>query len=145
MNNDNKEKRIKKVGEYLEQIFQSLNEKYKKVNADFLGIEVDNYSLDKIPTSSIKETYIPGERFCRDTYTLRNRRAYSSNRLNNLKNIGYFEELEETINSNNDKGILPDIDGITSIQCLSPGTLKSTDKSEKTAVFDIQIQIEYMN
>ena len=60
MNNDNKEKRIKKVGEYLEQIFQSLNEKYKKVNADFLGIEVDNYSLDKIPTSSIKETYITG-------------------------------------------------------------------------------------
>lgn len=135
--------RIAKLGEYLETILEELNNKYKKINADFLGIEVNNYSLDKIPTASVVEPYVTGGRLCRDVYSFRSRNPYSSNRLNNLKNIGFFESFQKTIFSNNDEGILPKIDGIISIECLNPGTLNYVDKSMKTAVFDIQIQIEY--
>ena len=135
--------RIAKLGEYLETILETLNSKYKKINADFLGIEVNNYSLDKIPTASEVETWLTGTKICRDVYSFRSRNAYSSDRLNNLKNIGFFEEFQKVINSNNDNGILPKIDNIESIECLNQGTFNYADESMKTAVFDIQLQIIY--
>ena len=135
--------RIAKLGEYLETILETLNNKYKKINADFLGIDVNNYSLDKIPTASVVEPYVAGGRLCRDVFSFRSRNPYSSDRLSNLKNIGFFESFQKIIFSNNDEGILPKIDGIISIECLNQGTFNSADASGKTAVFDIQIQIEY--
>ena len=135
--------RIAKLGKYLEPILEELNSKYKKINADFLGIDVNNYSLDKIPTASEVETWINGTKICRDVYSFRSRNAYSSDRLSNLKNIGFFETFQKIINSNNDNGILPEIDNIESIECLNQGTFNSADASGKTAVFDIQLQIVY--
>lgn len=135
--------RIAKLGAYLETILEELNSKYKKINADFLGIEVNNYSLDKIPTASEVETWLTGTKICRDVYSFRSRNPYSSDRLSNLKNIGFFETFQKIINSNNDNGILPEIDNIESIECLNQGTFNSADASGKTAVFDIQLQIVY--
>ena len=135
--------RIAKLGKYLETILEELNSKYKKINADFLGIEVNNYSLDKIPTASVVEPYITGGRLCKDVYSFRSRNPYSSDRLSNLKNIGFFESFQRIINSNNDDGVLPKIDNIESIECLNSGTLNYADESMKTAVFDIQLQIIY--
>ena len=135
--------RIAKLGKYLETILEELNNKYKKINADFLGIDVNNYSLDKIPTASEVETWLTGTKICRDVYSFRSRNPYSSDRLSNLKNIGFFETFQKIINSNNDNGILPEIDNIESIECLNQGTFNSADASEKTAVFDIQLQIVY--
>ena len=135
--------RIAKLGKYLETILEELNSNYKKINADFLGIDVNNYSLDKIPTASEVETWLTGTKICRDVYSFRSRNAYSSDRLSNLKNIGFFETFQKIINSNNDNGILPEIDNIESIECLNQGTFNSADASGKTAVFDIQLQIVY--
>lgn len=135
--------RIAKLGKYLESILEELNSKYKRINADFLGIDVNNYSLDKIPTASTIQEDITGSRICRDVYSFRSRNPYSSDRLSNLKNIGFFEEFESIIKSNNDNGILPEINGIENIACLNAGTFNYADQSLKTAVFDIQIQIIY--
>lgn len=135
--------RIAKLGKYLETILEKLNSKYKRINADFLGIDVNNYSLDKIPTASEVETWLTGTKVCRDVYSFRSRNPYSSNRLSNLKNIGFFETFQNIINSNNDNGILPEIDNIESIECLNQGTFNYSDESMKTAVFDIQLQIVY--
>ena len=135
--------RIAKLGKYLETILEELNNKYRKINADFLGIDVNNYSLDKIPTASEVETWLTGTKICRDVYSFRSRNPYSSDRLSNLKNIGFFETFQKIINSNNDNGILPEIDNIESIECLNQGTFNSADASGKTAVFDIQLQIVY--
>lgn len=135
--------RIAKLGQYLETILETLNSKYKKVNADFLGLEVNNYSLDKIPTASVVEKWITGLEIHRDIYSFRSRSSYSSDRLNNLKNIGFFEEFESIIRTNNDNGILPDIKGIEKIECLNCGTFNREDESGKSAIFDIQLQITY--
>ena len=134
---------IAKLGKYLETILEELHSKYRKINADFLGIDVNNYSLDKIPTASEVETWLTGTKICRDVYSFRSRNAYSSDRLSNLKNIGFFETFQKIINSNNDNGILPEIDNIESIECLNHGTFNYADESMKTAVFDIQLQIVY--
>ena len=133
--------RISKLKNYLFDIIdQMVSDTKYDINADWLG-KVGDFSLDKIPTESEVETWIIGQRVCRDVYTFRSRKSYSSNQTNNLSNIGFFEEFENKIKSNNDKGVLPDIEGIESIECLNCGTLNSVDGTE--AIFDIQIQITY--
>ena len=135
--------RISKLREYLFQVLNEFtNSEQYQINSDFLG-DVGDFSLDKIPVESeIEPWIIPMER-CQDVYSLRSRRYYSQDTINNLKNIGFFESFESKIKSNNNKGILPNINGIESIECLNCGTLNDIDGTNAT--FNIQIQITYRN
>lgn len=136
------ETRIAKLRSYLFEIIDRLvnNTKYQ-INADMLSNDINNYSLDKIPVDVEIEKWITGFEIHRDVFSFRSRVAYSQDTINNLSNIGFFEEFENIIKSNNEKGILPDIKGIESISCLNCGTMNDADT--QTAVFDIQIQITY--
>ena len=134
--------RITKLRTYLLSIIDVLvtNKKYQ-INANMLSNEPNNYSLDKIPTSSTVEEWITGTKVCRDVYSFRSRVGYSQDTIENLINVGFFEIFEKLISSNNEKGILPDIEGIQSIQCLNCGSMNNANTN--TAEFDIQIQITY--
>lgn len=134
--------RISKLRLYLLDIIDTLTlNRYSMINADMLDDDINNYSLDKMPTASTVEKWITGDEIRKDVYSFRSRKAYSQDTINNLKNIGFFEDFEDLIRCNNELGILPEIDGIESIECLNSGTLNNTDT--KTAEFDIQIQIVY--
>ena len=133
--------RISKLREYLFNIIDGMT-KYQ-INANMLSDDIDNYSLDKIPTDPKVEQWIIGIVVEKDIYSFRSRRAYSQDTINNLKNIGFFEEFAEIIKYNNDNGILPDIDNIESIECLNCGTMNTANTN--SAEFDIQIQITYRN
>ena len=134
--------RITKLRTYLLSIIDILvtNKKYQ-INANMLTNEPNNYSLDKIPTSSTVEEWITGTKICRDVYSFRSRVGYSQDTIENLINVGFFEIFEKLISSNNEKGILPEIKGIQSIQCLNCGSMNNANTN--TAEFDIQIQITY--
>ena len=136
------ELRITKLRTYLFKIIDTLltDNKYQ-INANMLSSEPNNYSLDKIPTASTVEEWITGTRICRDVYSFRSRVGYSQDTINNLINVGFFEIFEDIISSNNEEGILPNIEGIQSIQCLNCGSM--TNANTNTAEFDIQIQITY--
>ena len=133
--------RISKLRNYLFEIINTLttNNNYQ-INADFLGKKGD-FSLDKIPTESTVERWISGVEIHRDVYSFRSPKSYSQDTVNNLRNIGFFEEFESIIKSNNKQGVLPEINGIESIECLNCGTFNSSDGTQAT--FDIQIQITY--
>ena len=137
-----KNARITKLKEYLAEVIGSLlKQKNFKINANMLSKNINNYSLDKIPTSSVVETTVIGTRTYRDVFSFRSRREYSIEEINNLSNIGFFEKFEKIIMDNNENGVLPQIEGIESIQCLNCGTMNNAEKN--TAEFDIQIQITY--
>ena len=133
--------RVNKLRMYLFNIIQSLNESYKQINVNFLSDEVDNYSLDKIPTETEVSSWIIGDILHRDVYSFRGRMNYSADTIENIENIGFYETFEKIIRTNNENGILPDINGIESIRCLNSGTMNNANTN--TAEFDIQIQIEY--
>lgn len=136
--------RISKLRLYLTNIINTLTTKRNyQINADMLSNKVGDYSLDKIPTDTEVESWIIGVVKRKDIYSFRSRKSYSQDAINNLKNIGFFEEFESIIKSNNDKGVLPEIDNIESIECLNCGTMISNDDG-KTGTFDIQIQITYI-
>ena len=134
--------RISKLRSYLINVIDEItqNNTYQ-INANMLSNDINNYSLDKIPTSSTVEKWIMGIEVHKDVFSFRSRMAYSQDTINNLKNIGFFESFEEKIKNNNENKILPDVDGIEKIECLNCGTMNNADTN--TAEFDIQIQIVY--
>lgn len=139
---NSKDTRINNLREYLCKIIGTLSTNNNfKINANMLSKNVNNYSLDKIPTASTVEKWVNGVEIHKDVYSFRSRKEYSTNDINNLQNIGFFEKFESLIKSNNKKGVLPNIKGIESIECLNGGTMLSADTN--TAIFDIQIQITY--
>lgn len=142
---DYSEKRITKLRDYLFNIIDTLiadNNEYQ-INTNMLSNDINNYSIDKIPTQTTVERWITGVEIHRDVFSFRSRMAYSQDVINNLSNIGFFEDFEAKIYDNNKKGILPEIDGIEKIECLNCGTMNFAETN--TAEFDIQIQITYRN
>jgi hypothetical protein len=142
---DYSEKRITKLRDYLFNIIDTLiadNDEYQ-INTNMLSNDINNYSIDKIPTQTTVERWITGIEIHRDVFSFRSRMAYSQDVINNLSNIGFFEDFEAKIYDNNEKGILPEIDGIEKIECLNCGTMNFAETN--TAEFDIQIQITYRN
>ena len=134
--------RITKLRTYLFSIIDTLTtDKKYQINANMLDNDINNYSLDKIPTASTVEKWVTGMEIHKDIYSFRSRKAYSQDVINNLSNIGFFEIFESIIKSNNKKGVLPNIKGMQSIECLNCGTMLSADTN--TAEFEIQIQITY--
>ena len=133
--------RITKLRTYLFGIIEDLNEQYKQINVNFLSDDINNYSLDRIPTDTEVEQWIIGQIKHRDIYSFRSRMGYSPDVMSNISNIGFYEQFEQTIKENNENGILPDIEGIESIECLNSGTMNNANTN--TAEFDIQIQITY--
>lgn len=140
---DYSDKRITKIREYLFNILDelSLNNEEYQINSNMLSNDINNYSIDKIPTQTTVERWITGDEIHKDVFSFRSRLAYSQDVINNLSNIGFFEAFEDKIYSNNKKGILPEIDGIQKIECLNCGTMNFAETN--TAEFDIQIQITY--
>ena len=140
---DYRDLRISKLRDYLFGIIDTLttNNEYQ-INANMLSNDINNYSLDKIPTASVVEKWVMGIEKHKDVFSFRSRMSYSQDAENNLKNMGFFEKFENIVKTNNDKGVLHDIDGIESIECLNPGTMQKNDDG-KSAEFDIQIQIVY--
>lgn len=133
--------RIVKLRDYLFDVIAEINENYKQINVDFLSSDINNYSLDKIPTQSVVERWIVGGEIHRDVYSFRSRMSYAEDVINNIQNIGFYELFEKIITQKNNLSELPDIEGIQGIRCLNCGTLNNANT--KTAEFDIQIEIEY--
>lgn len=134
--------RISKLRMYLMTVIDNLltNTDYS-INANMLSNDVNNYSIDKIPTNTAVERWVDGTVIRRDVYSFRSRNNYSQSTLDNLLNVGFFEVFESTIKSNNKNRVLPKIEGIQSIECLNCGSMNNA--TTNTAEFDIQIQITY--
>lgn len=133
--------RIDSLRTYLINVLDELKEDFETFNINFLSNNVDNYSLNKIPTETTIEKTIIGTRTCRDVYNLLSRETYSSNTADNLINQGFWEEFEDKIYFNNENNILPEIKGITKIECLNCGSLEVAETQD--CIMSIQIAISY--
>lgn len=135
--------RIEKVREYLIEILDSmLNDKDYMFNIEFLDKEIDNYSLNRIPIDPILRRNIDGTCLKQEVYNFTSKKPYSADLDTNLNNIGFYEQFEDIVYSNNKKRILPKIDNIESIECLNCGSVSIADTQE--CILSIQIRITWM-
>ena len=111
------DKRIAKLRAYLISVLNSLtqNPKYE-LNVNNLNNNLNNFSIDKIPMQKTISKWVIGTQIQQDVYSFRSRLSYSQDTITNLKNMGFFEDFEATIEANNKNGILPDIENIRSIR-----------------------------
>lgn len=135
--------RIAKVRTYLFTILDELlSDNNYQINTNFISNDINNYSIDRLPVDNqIENWIIPIKRY-REVYELRSSNVYGQDVMDNLKNIGFFESFEERIYSNNKKGVLPNIEGIDSIECLNCGALSIAETQK--SIFSIQLQINYI-
>ena len=119
----------------------TLEEGFKSILADFLGDDATDYTIETIPIEPILRQYADGSYLGQLTFQFGSREFYDDSNNQNIDNLGFYERFQQEIESNNNNGILPEIEGIQSIECLSNGTIQ--DIENKTAKYIIQMRITY--
>lgn len=130
---------IEKIRKYL--IENEIVDEECRVNVDFLGENPTEFAIIPIAVNPILKKYIDGSSLRQYQFQLISCNYYGADVMQNMANSKFYEELYDRIESNNDDGILPDIKGIESIECLNNGAI--LDVTTNTARYSIQMKITY--
>lgn len=119
----------------------SLTKEFDNILADFLGDEATSYTIEPIPVEPKLRPYRDGGSLNQYVFQFGSREFYDNSVAQNINNLGFYERFQEEIETNNKNGVLPDIKGIQSIECLNNGTIQ--DVQNGTAKYVIQMRITY--
>ena len=111
------------------------------INVDFLSNEPIQYVIEPIPVEPIIKAYKDGGSLRQFVFQFGSREYYGADVIQNMKNTEFYEDFSALIEDNNRKGVLPKIDGIQSIECLSNGTIN--EDNTDNAKYVIQMRITY--
>lgn len=130
---------IEKIRKYL--IDNNIIDEEYRINVDFLGEEPTEFAIVPIPINPILESHVDGSSLRQYQFQLISCNSYGADVMQNIANSSFYEKLYDLIEKNNLNNILPDIDGVESIECLNNGAI--LDATTNTARYSIQIKITY--
>ncbi len=130
---------IEKIRKYL--IENKIVDEECRVNVDFLSENPTEFAIIPIAVNPILKKYIDGSSLRQYQFQLISCSYYGADVLQNMANSKFYEELYDKIETFNDEGILPDIEGIESIECLNNGAI--LDATVNAARYSIQMRITY--
>ena len=119
----------------------SLTKEFDNILADFLGDEATSYTIEPIPVEPKLRLYRDGGSLNQYVFQFGSREFYDNSVAQNINNLGFYERFQAEIETNNKNGVLPNIKGIQSIECLNNGTIQ--DVQNGTAKYVIQMRITY--
>lgn len=131
---------IEKIRDYFKSKV-TLAEEFDNILVDFLGEDATSYSIEPIPVEPVLKSYRDGGSLNQYVFQFGSREFYDNSVAQNINNLGFYEKFQEEIETNNKNGVLPDIKGIQSIECLNNGTIQDVQNS--TAKYVIQMRITY--
>ena len=111
------------------------------INVDFLSNEPIQYVIEPIPVEPIIKAYKDGGSLRQFVFQFGSREYFGADVVQNMANTEFYEYFSALIEDNNKKGVLPEIDGIQSIECLSNGTIN--EDNTDNAKYVIQMRITY--
>ena len=111
------------------------------INVDFLSNEPIQYVIEPIPVEPIIKPYKDGGSLRQFVFQFGSREYFGADVIQNMANTEFYEDFSALIEDNNRKGVLPEIDGIQSIECLSNGTIN--EDNTNNAKYVIQMRITY--
>lgn len=132
---------IEKIRDYFNE-HVTLAEEFNEILVDFLGKEATSYSIEPIPTDRVLRPYTDGGGLYQLVFQFGSKEFYDDGLSQNIDNLNFYERLQEEIEYNNNRGVLPDIEGIQSIECLNNGTIQ--DIEHGTAKYGVQMRITYI-
>ncbi len=131
---------IEKIRQYL--IDNRIIDDDCRINVDFLGENPTEFAIIPIAVDPILERYVDGTSLRQYQFQLISCNDYGADVMQNIDNSTFYEQLYNLIDENNNKNILPKIDGIVSIECLNNGAI--LDATTNTARYSIQMKITYL-
>ena len=131
---------IEKIRDYFKENV-TLTEEFDNILVDFLGEDATTYSIEPIPVEPKLRPYRDGGSLNQYVFQFGSREFYDNSVAQNINNLGFYERFQEEIETNNKNGVLPDIKGIQTIECLNNGTIQ--DVQNGTAKYVIQMRITY--
>ena len=131
---------IEKIRDYFKSKV-TLAEEFDNILVDFLGEDATSYSIEPIPVEPKLKPYTDGGSLNQYVFQFGSREFYDNSVAQNINNLGFYEKFQNEIETNNKNGVLPDIAGIQSIECLNNGTIQ--DVQSGTAKYVIQMRITY--
>jgi hypothetical protein len=131
---------VEKLKDYFMEHVQLASE-FKNILVDFLGEEATTYVIEPIPEQEIVTPYTDGGSLNQFIFQFGSREFYDDGVAQNIENLDFYEKFKKEIENNNKNDILPDIDGIQSIECTTGGTLDGAESG--TAKYIIQMKIIY--
>ena len=131
---------VEKLKNYFMEHVQLASE-FKNILVDFLGEEATTYTIEPIPVETIITPYTDGGSRRQFVFQFGSREFYDNGVAQNIENLDFYEKFKEEIETNNKNGVLPDIDGIESIECTTDGVLDGAESG--TAKYIIQMKIKY--
>ena len=114
------------------------------LRVDYLGEKPVEYTIEVLPADPIVKKYTDGSSVRQYLFAFGSREFYSEDRLQNIKNSGFYEKLSDWVESKSKAGMLPELpDGMEAekMQVVSSGYLY--DGSMKNARYQIQLRLIY--
>ena len=111
------------------------------INVDFLSNKPIEYVIEPIPMEPIIRQYADGSSLRQFVFQFGSREFYGADVIQNMRNTEFYEDFSALIENNNKKGVLPNIKGIQSIECLNNGTIN--EDNTNNAKYVIQMRITY--
>ena len=132
---------IEKIKDYFIQNIQ-LAQEFENILVDFIGDEAITYTIEPIPVEPVIRPYTDGSSLRQYVFQFGSREYYDNGVAQNIENLDFYERFKNEIETKNRNGILPDVEGIQSIECLTDGTIQ--DVQNGTAKYIIQMRITYI-
>lgn len=120
----------------------TLAEEFNNILADFLEDEATTYTIEPVQVEPVIKPYSDGGSLNQYVFQFGSREYYDNSKAQNIKNLDFYDRFKQEIEYNNSRGILPEIDGIQSIECLTHGTIQGEENG--TAKYAIQMRITYL-
>ena len=119
-----------------------LTSEFENILVDFLGDEAVTYSIEPVPVEPVIRPYTDGSSLRQYVFQFGSREFYDNGVAQNIENLDFYENFKNEIETNNKNGVLPEVEGIQSIECLTDGTIQ--DVQNGTAKYIIQMRITYV-
>lgn len=117
-----------------------------RLDVDFLGDKVEQYSVDTIPCEEVLKRYRDGSKLKQFQFAVSSRNEYEQNIKQNVSNLKFFEDLTSWVEAKASAHELPAMDGNRIAQKLvvtSTGYPFNVGEDGK-ARYQIQMRFEYL-
>lgn len=115
------------------------------INANFLGGEIDSFSIEEIPCNPIVKKYLDGSTLRQFQFAFCSREPYGSEIIQQIDNSSFYEDFSNEIEEKNNRNILPigdsDIEPIE-LKVTSNAYVVATE--EDTAMYQINLNFKYL-
>ena len=110
------------------------------LNVDYLD-NAFNYNIESVPTNPTLKRYVDGGSQRQFTFLFCSREEWGNDTLNNLENNGFYESLQEWLESNGTLPVMERGKQPIKIECLTYGYLMGNTADK--AIYQIQLRLVY--